>query len=338
MRRLLPSMAVDLKPTEAMAEEAQRGLDWRAEFNRGGTAVGVARARDISNRVNLSPRTVRRMVSYFARHEVDKEGEGFSPGEDGYPSAGRIAWALWGGDPGQSWANARSRELEAEVRSMEMQIKQMPLADCELKFKQVGEAFQFEGYASVWGRVDSYGDTVLRGAFLDSLEKERMPLMLYGHAASRVIGKWIKMIEDEKGLYVVGELTPGHSEAKDIEALMKHGAISGLSIGGYTTEYEDKTERGRIIKQFDLLEVSLVSMPAEDEARVDPASFKSRLNDCSSIKEIEALLRDAAGLSRSNATAIVAKLRSLLRRDADNKVEEKDDLAALADFIRSHKL
>ena len=107
-------MAIDLKPTASMAEEAKRGLAWREEFGRGGTAVGVARARDISNRVNLSPETVRRMVSYFARHEVDKQGEGWSPGEDGYPSAGRIAWALWGGDPGRAWANEKDRLLDAE--------------------------------------------------------------------------------------------------------------------------------------------------------------------------------------------------------------------------------
>jgi len=114
-------MAVDLKPTEAMAEEAERGLAWREEFGRGGTEVGVARARDLKNRVNLSPETVRRMVSYFARHEVDKEAQGFSPGQEGYPSAGRIAWALWGGDPGKSWANRKSEELdrESEGRTMD---------------------------------------------------------------------------------------------------------------------------------------------------------------------------------------------------------------------------
>jgi hypothetical protein len=93
-------------PTDAMAEEAERGLEWRREYGRGGTEVGVARARDIANKRDLSMDTVRRMASFFARHEVDKEAEGFRPGEDGYPSAGRIAWALWGGDPGQSWANA----------------------------------------------------------------------------------------------------------------------------------------------------------------------------------------------------------------------------------------
>ena len=99
------------RPNEAMREEAQRGLDWRSEYGRGGTEVGIARARDISNGENLSMETVGRMASYFARHEVDKEAEGFRPGEDGYPSNGRIAWALWGGDAGQSWAN---RILEQE--------------------------------------------------------------------------------------------------------------------------------------------------------------------------------------------------------------------------------
>ncbi len=103
---------IDLKPTEAMANEAQRGLDWRKEHGRGGTEVGVARARQLVNRQELSADTVRRMHSYFSRHEVDKQGEGFTPDEDGYPSAGRIAWALWGGDAGQSWARNKDRQLD----------------------------------------------------------------------------------------------------------------------------------------------------------------------------------------------------------------------------------
>jgi HK97 family phage portal protein len=103
---------VDLTPTSGMKAEAKRGLEWRREFNRGGTAVGVARARDISNGKELSPQTVKRMYSFFSRHEVDKQGQGFSPGEDGYPSAGRIAWALWGGDPGYTWAKAKVKRFE----------------------------------------------------------------------------------------------------------------------------------------------------------------------------------------------------------------------------------
>jgi HK97 family phage portal protein len=101
-------------PTDSMADEAQRGLDWREEFGRGGTEIGVARARDIVNKRGLSLDTVYRMVSYFARHEVDKQGQGWSPDQDGYPSAGRIAWALWGGDPGRTWAEKIVNQAERD--------------------------------------------------------------------------------------------------------------------------------------------------------------------------------------------------------------------------------
>jgi len=107
-------------PNDGMIAEARRGLDWRQTYGRGGTEVGVARARDIINRRNLSRTTVGRMASYFARHEIDKEGEGFRPGEPGYPSAGRIAWALWGGDPGKAWANAILREFRTLTNSTDV--------------------------------------------------------------------------------------------------------------------------------------------------------------------------------------------------------------------------
>ena len=105
---------LNLTPSDAMVTEAQRGLDWRKEFNRGGTAVGVSRARDIVNKTRLSPNTVLRMFSFFSRHEVDKQAEGFDRGEDGYPSAGRIAWALWGGDAGFSWARTKRNQIMRE--------------------------------------------------------------------------------------------------------------------------------------------------------------------------------------------------------------------------------
>lgn len=92
------------KPTNAMAENAERALEWRKEYNRGGTEVGVARAVQLKNKENLSYDTVKRMYSFFSRHEVDKKAEGFSQGEEGFPSAGRIAWDLWGGDEGFSWS------------------------------------------------------------------------------------------------------------------------------------------------------------------------------------------------------------------------------------------
>jgi hypothetical protein len=110
--------AADRTPPQGAREEAERGLAWREEYGRGGTAVGVARARDIANGANLSDSTIMRMVSYFARHEVDKQGQGWSPGEEGYPSAGRIAWALWGGDPGRTWANAEAAKMDDDEEKM----------------------------------------------------------------------------------------------------------------------------------------------------------------------------------------------------------------------------
>lgn len=104
---------INFRPTPGMKTEARRGLAWRKEFGRGGTPVGVARARDIANDVNLSPSTVRRMFSFFSRHKVNKKATGFRQGEDGFPSNGRIAWALWGGDAGFSWCRARIKQMDA---------------------------------------------------------------------------------------------------------------------------------------------------------------------------------------------------------------------------------
>lgn len=115
---------IDTKPSEGMVAEARRGLDWRKEHGRGGTEVGVARARDIVNGRELSASTVRRMYSFFSRHEVDKQGKGFDKGEDGYPSAGRIAWALWGGDAGFSFSRKIVKRLDAiDERSDEMELE-----------------------------------------------------------------------------------------------------------------------------------------------------------------------------------------------------------------------
>ncbi len=107
------------KPNDGMVTEARRGLEWRREFGRGGTEVGIARARDIVNGRNLSEDTVKRMYSFFARHEVDKQAEGFRPGEDGYPSNGRIAWALWGGDSGFSWSKKIAEKLDGKGEDMD---------------------------------------------------------------------------------------------------------------------------------------------------------------------------------------------------------------------------
>lgn len=86
--------------------EAKRSLAWRKEFKRGGTPVGLGTARTLAEGGQIGIEKVRHIAKYFARHEIDKKGKGYEPGEDGFPSAGRIAWALWGGDAGWRWAQA----------------------------------------------------------------------------------------------------------------------------------------------------------------------------------------------------------------------------------------
>lgn len=105
---------INTVPTDSMAAEAKRGLAWRKEFGRGGTAVGATRANQLINKEKLSISTVKRMYSFFSRHEVDKQGQGFRQGQEGYPSAGRIAWALWGGDAGFSWSKKVRGQIERE--------------------------------------------------------------------------------------------------------------------------------------------------------------------------------------------------------------------------------
>ncbi len=110
---------IDLMPTEGMKEEAQRYRDWKADGEAGGTEVAARRATQILSGDELSPDVVIAMNAWFARHEVDKQGEGFSSGEDGYPSAGRVAWAAWGGDAGMRWSAGKADRIK-EIRDRSM--------------------------------------------------------------------------------------------------------------------------------------------------------------------------------------------------------------------------
>ena len=107
---------IDLMPTAGMREEAQRYRDWKSEGEGGGTEVAARRATQILSGNELSPDVVIAMSAWFARHSVDKEAEGFRPGEDGYPSNGRVAWAAWGGDAGKSFSDAKSARIK-ELRN-----------------------------------------------------------------------------------------------------------------------------------------------------------------------------------------------------------------------------
>jgi hypothetical protein len=98
------TMGFELRAPADVAEVAKRGLEARERYGRGGTLVGARRARQLAEREVVSIETIKRMLNYFSRHAVDLEAPAARPGHPDYPSAGRIAWELWGGAPGRAWA------------------------------------------------------------------------------------------------------------------------------------------------------------------------------------------------------------------------------------------
>jgi len=125
-----------------MREEARRYRAWKHEGHAGGTEVAATRATQILSGDPLSPDTVRTMSAWFARHEVDKRAEGFRPGESGYPSPGRVAWAAWGGDPGKRWSDSLVTQMENTDRELDSSVS-------------AGQAALYEAYEDV---ADELGD------------------------------------------------------------------------------------------------------------------------------------------------------------------------------------
>ena len=190
--------------------------------------------------------------------------------------------------------------------------------DFDFQIKAVDEKGTFSGYGSVFNVVDYHRDIVAKGAFAKTLQQQkdaaRLPALLWQHNASEPLGAWTEMKEDDVGLYVEGQLCLDTQRGKEALALLKMKALSGLSIGYELKAYEvDKENNIWTLTEIDLWEVSLVTFPACDPARVSVVKRTPR--------EIEAALCDA-GLSRKEARAIVSKGFSGLdgQRDVDDEL------------------
>jgi len=181
-------------------------------------------------------------------------------------------------------------------------------ADLELKFDEA-KTGTFEGYASTFGNVDTYGDTVQPGAFAKSLRSGRDVLMHWNHGSNDVIGKWLSLEEDTTGLYVKGELTPGHTVADNCYAAMKHGTVHALSIGYFDRKSTPNVHGGRTLAEIDLFEISPVLRPADSHAQL--TSVKSEIESLDSLKQCEGFLRGPRNLSKSEVTALVARIKAL---------------------------
>lgn len=202
-----------------------------------------------------------------------------------------------------------------------MEFKNLSVDAVEFKF-DADKPGVFSGYASVFGGVDSYGDTIMPGAYKDTIAERKRPIQMRWNHYGDVIGKWTVLREDEKGLYVEGELTPNHSKANDVYALIKHGAVTGMSIGYRPVKAIENEKGGKDLHQIDLIEISVVESPADIDAQI--GNVKSIIQEANSLKEIERLLRDAGGFSRADATALVSRIKALSHgeRDAEEATSE----------------
>ncbi len=205
--------------------------------------------------------------------------------------------------------------------------------DFPLTLKAAGDDGVIEGYGSVFGVMDAYADIVAAGAFAESLKAHKaagtMPAMLWQHDSDEPVGVWTEMVEDDKGLLVRGRLAMGTTRGREASELLKMRAINGLSIGFYSRQWSYDTETDvRTLTAVDLWEVSLVTFPANRDARVQ--SIKS-IDDLATLKDCERLLRDAGGFSRSEATALVSRIKSLGgRSDSDGGQQAAELMQALA--------
>ncbi|USE78914.1 HK97 family phage prohead protease [Cupriavidus gilardii] len=206
----------------------------------------------------------------------------------------------------------------------------LKIRDFDLNVKAVSDDGLFSGYGSVFGVVDSYREVVAPGAFADSLAeikaKGRPVPVLWQHRSGEPIGVYDALSEDGHGLKVDGRLILEVSRAKEAHALMKAGAVSGLSIGYYVREDSwDEKERVRTLKKLDLVEVSLVTFPANDDARVDAIKSKLAHGSLPTLSEFEQLLREA-GFSKSQAAVIANRgLKHLLDRSESGSVSADID-------------
>ena len=333
---------INLLPTAGMRAEAERYRAWKADGEPGGTDVAAARASQILSGDELSPDTVITMRAWFARHEVDKQGEGFSPGEDGYPSPGRVAWAAWGGDPGQTWSNSKgaaienAREDRGVVHSLmpdtaapmeQRDLNREPLRRvASFDASAIGEEsrsleFSFSSEAPVarW-----FGDEVLSHDS-ESVDLTRLndgaPL-LWNHNPDQVLGVvergWIDG-EKRRGMVAVRFSRSAFAEEKLAD--IRDGILRNVSVG-YSINDADQTRDGSIVAtSWQPHEVSVVSVPADVSVGIGrqlettiaaPAADQTQppIESMEPTIDIEAVKAQAAADERSRVSSITGLCRT----------------------------
>jgi hypothetical protein len=192
-----------------MASAAKRALKWKSEGKAGGTLVGLARANQLKDRDPLSARVVLRMYSFFSRHEVDKKATGFYSGQEGFPSKGRVAWDLWGGDGGYSWSSAKRNQIMRDRENKALQLVRLAQKGMINKPLRMMAAQVIENYANenISEDLEAFGQFMYHAELLRNDHLDIYLLDLH-----RVEQPYRDILID-----VFSELDDMHSEDEDID-------------------------------------------------------------------------------------------------------------------------
>jgi len=325
-------MADGFVPPQTVRSNAKRGLELREKYGRGGTSVGVARARDLSNGASLSYDTIKRMNSYFARHEVDKKGEGW-----GKDSAGYIAWLLWGGDAGWSWARGIIRSQESKEKST--------MSNLTTSYFGIEKADRnADGTLTVYGKAtdDSVDidQQICDGEWLD----RAMPAWFKSggnirEQHSNIAAGVAKEYELKRDGHYITALVVDPVSVKKVET----GVLKGFSIGIKNPRVtRDKVAANGRIVDGQIVEVSLVDRPANPNCQLLLA--KSAAGEDSMI-QVEELIEkaedkpDYESINEGGAGSEPAdmELYNRVKREAKDKFDVYPSAVANAWVVREYK-
>ena len=322
-------MADGFVPPQGVQSNARRGLELRREFNRGGTEVGVARARSLSNGQSIPLETIRRMVSYFARHEVDKKGEDW--GNTSNPSAGYIAWLLWGGDAGKTWADSISEREKKKDKSMNL--------DTTSAFAKIIKQEKLEdGTLMVYGKAtdDSLDidEQICDAGWLATAMPEWFKTggNIREQHSNIAAGVAKELDAKEDGFYINVHVVDPVSVKKT-----ETGVFKGFSIGIRSPRVvrDNKAANGRII-DGQIVEVSLVDRPANPNAKLIMA--KSVGTEIIKVEEIVEATEEVVETPAETVTEEVVETAEAVEateeKAADAKPSKEEALKRLQELTK----